>query len=107
MLTETHTGLRWCAISTTTFRTCTLTPQSTVPNPNCHGAHLELSENIRVCPHPTPDSYLPHPQTASAFPCKPVPLMDTQVEMLQEETELERAKLVLLYSVPTGGQVLS
>lgn len=35
--------------------------------------------------------------------CKPVPLMGTQAEMLQEETELERAKLGLLYSVPTGG----
>lgn len=76
-----------------------MTPQSMVPNPNCHGAHLELSENIRVCPHPTSDSYLPHLQRASVFTCKPVPLMGTQVEMLQEETELERAKLGPLYSV--------
>lgn len=64
-----------------------------VPNPNCHRAHPELSENIRVCPHPTPDSYLLHLQRVSAFTYKPVPLMGTQVEMLQEEMELERAKL--------------
>ena len=76
-----------------------MTPQSMVPNPNCQGLTWSFEENICVCPHPTQDSYLPHLQKASAFTCKPGPLMGTQIEMLQEETELERAKLGPLYSV--------
>lgn len=97
MLAETHTGLRWCTISNHLQDLHPLIPQSMVSQPpNCHGAHLELSENIKCLPPTLPQTliYLIHRASALQQACTSD---GHQAEMLQEETELERAKLGLHY----------
>lgn len=70
-----------------------LDTQSMVPNPNCQGGSPGAFRKHSCLPPPYPRLlFTPIHRGHQRLLVKPVPLMGTQAEMLQEETELRESK---------------